>query len=161
MKISVVIPTLNSEKNIGKCLESFNAQTFPPYEIIVVDGKSADSTTEIVEGFDNAKILICEKSGPGPARNLGVEKATGDLIFFSDSDCIADKEVLEHHLKVYKSRTDIDGVMGSIHNWNSKNKVSEFVQKEIMASQWLRSLRPDGTVKYFHTGTYNFSIYRI
>ncbi len=160
MNVSIVIPTFNSENTLKECLESFKNQTYPPHEIIIVDRKSADSTAEITKSFDNAQLLICEKSGPGPARNLGVEKATGDLIFFSDSDCVADNEVLEHHLKVYESRNDIDGVMGSIHNGNPKNKISEFVQREIMASQWLRSLRPDGTVKYFHTGTYNFSIHR-
>lgn len=50
--------------------------------------------------------------------------------------------------------------MGAIGRAGVKNKVSDFVQREIMASQWLRSLNPDGTTKFFHTGTYNFSIYK-
>ena len=161
MKISVVIPTYNSEKTIGECLLSFSKQTYPPHEIVVVDGKSTDSTTKIVKSIKEVKLIINEKSRtPGSSRNRGAETATGEVLFFCDSDCVADKKVLEYHVKAYKSRYGVSGVMGSIRNAGPRNAISNFVQKEIMASQWLRSLNPDGTVKYFHAGIYNFSIYR-
>ena len=62
MKISVVITTYNSEKTIEKCLLSIYQQTHPPYEIIVVDGKSTDSTTEIIRRFDDFEGISQKKS---------------------------------------------------------------------------------------------------
>ena len=159
MKISIIIPTYNSEKTINECLLSLNKQTYPPHEIIVVDGKSTDSTIEIVKKLEGIKLII-KRSTVGKARNIGADVAIGEILFFCDSDCIADPRVLEYHAKAYEKRDDISGVMGAIGRAGVKNKVSDFVQREIMASQWFRSLNSDGTTKFFHTGTYNFSIYK-
>jgi glycosyltransferase involved in cell wall biosynthesis len=160
MKISIIIPTRNSEKTIKKCLESFENQAHSSYEIIVVDGKSSDSTIDIIQDFKDVRLLKNVKIEAGHARNRGAEIATGQILFFCDSDSIAHPKVLEYHSRGYKTRDNISGVMGSIHNASPKNAISKFVQKEIMASQWLRSLNPDGTIRFFHTGTTNFSIYR-
>ncbi len=159
-KISIIIPTYNSEKTLQKCLSSFLDQTYPPHEIITVDGGSTDSTEKIIKSFHNVKWLINKKRLQGPGRNRGAETATGDILFFCDHDCIADKKVLEYHIKVYNNRSDISGIMGAIGNASPRNDISNFVQKEFISSQWLRSLNSDGTVKYFQTGTYNFSMYR-
>lgn len=156
MKISVIIPTYNSEKTVEECLLSLNKQTYPPHEIIVVDGKSTDSTIEIVKRFEGVKSII-KRSTVGKARNIGADVATGEILFFFESDCIADPRVLEYHAKAYEKRDDISGVMGAIGRAGVKNKVSDFVQREIMAGQF-RSLNPDGTTKFVHTGM--FSMYK-
>ena len=111
MKISVVIPTFNSEKTIGECLHSFSKQTYPPHEVIVVDGKSKDSTAKIVKGFDDVKLIINEESHtPGSSRNRGAEAAGGDVLFFCDSDCIADESTLEYHVKAYQGEFGPEGL---------------------------------------------------
>lgn len=160
MKISVVVPTYNSEKTIVECLLALNKQTYPPHEIMVVDGKSTDSTVTIVKNFENVKLITNKKSHrPGSSRNLGAVAATGEILFFCDSDCIADRRVLGFHVKAYEKRDDISGVKGTIRPI-TKNNVSNFVQKQIMAVEWLRNLNRDGTIKSY-LNTANFSIDRI
>jgi glycosyltransferase involved in cell wall biosynthesis len=161
MEISVVIPTYNSEETIRECVCSLLQQTHPPLEIIVVDGRSRDSTTRIARGIEGVTVITNETShSPGSSRNRGAEAAVGDVLFFCDSDCIADSRALKYHVNAYRCRDDIAGVMGAIRNANPGNPVSDFVQREMIASQWSRSLNPDGSVKYLQTGINHFSMYR-
>jgi glycosyltransferase involved in cell wall biosynthesis len=158
MKVSIIIPTYNSEKTVEKCLLSLSEQTHPPCEIIVIDGGSEDSTIEILKKFGDIKLIINKKSNkPGSSRNLGSESAKGEIILFIDSDCIADQRVVEYHVKCYRKRDDIIGVKGAVRSM-AKCHISDFVQKQLMASQWT-NLNSDGTMRLFHAGT-NFSIYK-
>ncbi|OYT53637.1 MAG: hypothetical protein B6U77_03590 [Candidatus Hecatellales archaeon ex4484_218] len=159
MQVSVIIPTYNSEKTIEKCLNSFYIQTYPPSEIIVVDGNSADSTTEIVKRFWDVKLVVNKKfHSPGFLRNLGAKVAKGNILLFCDSDCIADKKLIEYYVESFLSRKDIIGVKGTIRPV-FKNMVSNFVQKQLLAMEWLNNLNKDGTIKTFFN-TANFAIYR-
>lgn len=85
--ISVVLPTFNSANTIESCLNSIFTQTRQADEIIVVDNNSSDSTLKILENYrDGIRLYHCLQPGPGPTRNLGVQKANGNLIAFLDSD---------------------------------------------------------------------------
>tara|TARA_Y100000310_G_scaffold267551_1_gene279589 strand:+ start:640 stop:1305 length:666 start_codon:yes stop_codon:yes gene_type:complete len=81
-KISVVIPTLNEEKNLPHVLD-----TMPQYisEIIVVDGRSKDKTVRIAKQY-NTKILY-DKEGKGSALIKGLKAAKGDIVIMMDADC--------------------------------------------------------------------------
>jgi glycosyltransferase involved in cell wall biosynthesis len=97
MKISVIIPSYNEEKNIERCLKSICAQEgLDDYEIILVDGGSTDRTVEIAEPYV-AKVLSDDSNGPGFARNLGVKECKGEIVVFTD----ADTEVPPGWLKEY------------------------------------------------------------
>ncbi len=158
MKISVVIPTFNSERTIGECLRSLREQSIPPFEIIVVDGKSTDSTTKIVNDFKKVKLLTNEqRDTPGSGRNRGAKTATGDIVFFCDSDCIEDQRALEYHTRAYGARDDIVGIMGSIRRTGIRTRVSVYIQRQIMASEWIENLNQDGTLKR-HLNSANFSM---
>lgn len=149
MKVSVVIPTFNSEITVNDCLFSLYNQTYPPYEVIVVDGGSLDSTIEKIREFRDIKLIQTKEDTPGIARNRGVEVANGDLIFFFDSDCIADKRNLEYHLRAYQKRDDIIGVMGSIRRVKVSTLVSDFRQRQMIRSEWMGNLHKDGTLKSY------------
>ncbi len=89
--VSVIIPTLNSEKLILNCLKSIKNQTYKNIEIIVVDGHSKDRTVDIAKRY--AKVYIYgpdqskERVFGGPyQRNYGVSKAKGKYIYYVDSD---------------------------------------------------------------------------
>lgn len=84
-KLSVVIPCLNEAKTLPGLLDALNAQTLPPYEIIVADAGSKDDTQELARER-GAKVVPGGK--PGPGRNAGARAATGDLIFFLDADVL-------------------------------------------------------------------------
>jgi len=89
MKISIVIPTLNEEKGIGKTLDSIKKDVFKKnkwdLEIIIVDGNSMDKTREIAEK-KGAKIIIEPRKGYGRAYKTGLKHATGDIIVTGDAD---------------------------------------------------------------------------
>lgn len=92
MKISVVVPVFNSENYIKRCIDSITAQTYPEWELILVDDGSTDSSMSILEEYEKAdkriKAIHQENCGPGIARNTGISLATGDYLVFVDSDDI-------------------------------------------------------------------------
>lgn len=88
--VSVVIPVYNEERSIGRCLESIEHQDYPRecIEVIVVDDGSTDRSADIAREH-SVKVLRQENSGPGAARNRGVDEASAEIIAFFDADNIA------------------------------------------------------------------------
>ena len=99
MKISVIVPVFNSSEYVGRCIESVLNQTYDNYELILVDDGSTDNSLSIMEKYSKKdkriKILTQKNSGPGLARNFGINNATGDYIVFIDSDDYIDNTYLE------------------------------------------------------------------
>ncbi|SNR72086.1 glycosyltransferase [Puniceibacterium sediminis] len=93
-RISVVIPHLNQPEFLKRCLLSLQAGSRVPEEIIVVDNGSVALPRDICDAFDGVQLLHQPEPGPGPARNLGTARATGDILAFIDADCLADPEWL-------------------------------------------------------------------
>jgi glycosyltransferase involved in cell wall biosynthesis len=92
--ITVVIPHLNQRLALFRCLAALEAGHRRADEIIVVDNGSTRPPTEICNQFDNVRLLHQPAAGPGHARNLGVEHASGNIIAFIDADCIPSPEWL-------------------------------------------------------------------
>ena len=87
MLFSVVIPTFNRAGYIAATLRSVLAQSCDDFEIIVADDASTDATVSIVRSFgDRVRLFSQPNSGPGVARNLGIQHARGEYIAFLDSD---------------------------------------------------------------------------
>ncbi|MEZ6019211.1 MAG: glycosyltransferase family 2 protein [Planctomycetota bacterium] len=87
MRFSVVIPAYNREGTVGRAIESALAQSYAPFEVIVVDDGSKDGTAAVIEAFGPPVTLIRQPNGGAPvARNTGVRAAKGDWIAFLDSD---------------------------------------------------------------------------
>lgn len=92
--VSVIIPALNEEKYLPRCLESLSHQSRKEhFEIIVVDGGSIDRTAEIAEEY--AHKVIVKPSPVGVARNLGAKHAEGKILAFIDADTMACKSWTE------------------------------------------------------------------
>lgn len=92
-KVSIIIPTFNSEKTLALCLRSIKKQTYPNIETIIVDSYSQDKTVEIAKKFDT-KILLSH-SERSTARNLGSKESTGIFLLFVDSDMELSPKVVE------------------------------------------------------------------
>ena len=111
--VSVVIPTFNSERYIGKCLQSVRNQTYDNIEIIVVDKSSEDKTVEIAKKYQ-AKIFhfeyVVDKTTQ-IQRNIGISKAEGEYLFSMDSDFELTPKVVEESLEVISSDEKIGGVI--------------------------------------------------
>ena len=103
MKISVIVPTYNEEKNIGKTLESIKKIDKKDWEteIIVIDGGSKDDTVKVVKLL-GAKVFVFEHRGIGYAREMGVENAKGEIIAFTDADTTLPFDWLVRHVKALK-----------------------------------------------------------
>ena len=90
MKISIIIPVYNAENYIKDCLNSIINQKFHAIEVIVVDDGSTDSSKEIIQKIaitdSRVSYFYKENSGVSDARNFGLRQATGEYIWFVDSD---------------------------------------------------------------------------
>ncbi len=95
--ISVIIPVFNDAQRLEKCLDSLENQTFPKdrYEIIIVDNASTVDLKGLVNRYKNCHYLYEAKPGSYAARNKGLSSATGEIIAFTDSDCIPATDWIE------------------------------------------------------------------
>lgn len=118
-KVSVIIPTKNEEKHIQKTLESILSQDYPndSFEIIVGDGRSTDSTREIIKKlqFQHPQIqLIDNPEGiVSYALNYAIEKATGELIIRMDSHSFYPKDYISRLVKA-STELNADNVGGRV-----------------------------------------------
>ncbi|NOY65126.1 MAG: glycosyltransferase [Nitrospirae bacterium] len=86
--ISVVIPNYNGSSTIRECLRAVFSSDYDNYEVIVVDDCSTDGSQDIIPEFPCRIIQLKNHAGASSARNRGAEEAEGDILFFTDSDCI-------------------------------------------------------------------------
>ncbi len=110
--ISIVIPTYNSDKLIANLLDSVFKSNVKNFEVIIVDDCSTDDTVEIVKNYPLKLVELRENSGPAKARNIGVKKARGDIIFFLDSDIVLQKGTIEEVEEYFRSNPSSNCVIG-------------------------------------------------
>lgn len=108
MLLSIIIPAYNAERYIKRTIESVLQQTYQLLQIIIVDDGSTDKTASILNWYakkDNRiEIIHKENEGLSSARNAGLEKATGNYVFFLDSDDWLEKNYLETCMEVLKKK---------------------------------------------------------
>ena len=132
IRISVVIATYNRVDVIKDCIESILSQDFPKdrYEIIIIDSSSTDSVKKIIEecfqrSNPEIKYFYQKKEGLASARNLGIDKAIGDIIYFFDDDCIVDKNCLKIVSSAYDTN-DIGGIEGGVAGYHSSTIIQKY-----------------------------------
>jgi hypothetical protein len=109
--VSVIIPTLNEEKYLPRCLQSLTRQSRKErFETIVVDGGSTDRTVEVAE--KHADVVVVEPSPVGAARNIGAKHAKGEILAFIDADTVACERWIEEIAHMLKSHPGAVGVTG-------------------------------------------------
>ncbi len=85
--VSVIMPLYNKRLYVGSSIESVKKQTYPNWELIIVDDGSTDGSAELVPQDDRRiRLLRQPNRGPGAARNRGFQMASGDYIAFIDAD---------------------------------------------------------------------------
>lgn len=87
--VSIIVPAYNAEKYISDMIESVLQQTYPYFELIIVDDASTDRTAQIVQSFRDKRIKLIRHTsnkGPGAARNTAIEAASGKWMAVLDAD---------------------------------------------------------------------------
>jgi glycosyltransferase involved in cell wall biosynthesis len=93
-RVSVVVCAYNAERTMDACLDSLEDLNYPDYEVIVVNDGSTDRTREIAERYAYCRLINQENKGLSAARNVGAAAATGEIVAYTDSDCVADPDWL-------------------------------------------------------------------
>lgn len=151
--ISVVIPAYNSEETIGLAIKGVLSQIeIGEFELIVVDDGSTDKTAQIIKSFSVVKYIYQENAGPASARNRGAHAAEGDIIFFTDSDCIPSPDWIAK-LLVYFCEPEIAVVSGTYDLVDEGSLLSKCIHQEIM---YRHKQHMPVYPKSF--GSYNFSV---
>ncbi|HPQ39173.1 MAG TPA: exopolysaccharide biosynthesis polyprenyl glycosylphosphotransferase [bacterium] len=130
-EVTVVIPAYNAEATLEKCLAALSDQTLDReyYEIIVVNDGSTDDTAKIARNYD-VRVLDQSNQGPAMARNTGAADARGEIIVFTDADCVADRQFLEEMIRPF-SDPSIVGVKG-VYRTQQTRLWARFAQIEFM-----------------------------
>ena len=101
MKFSIIVPVYNVEKYLEKCMRSIVTQSYNDYELIVVIDGATDGSEQVARKVKaefsdkDIQIIVQENKGLGGARNTGMQYATGEYLFFIDSDDYLSKDALE------------------------------------------------------------------
>lgn len=114
--VSVIIPVYNDSARLKLCLQALENQTYSKdlYEVIVVDNASEEDIKSIVSQFSQAKYTYESQSGSYAARNQGISIAKGEILAFTDSDCIPDSNWIEKGVSALQSTPNCGLVAGRI-----------------------------------------------
>lgn len=134
--VSIIIPLYNTEKYLRACLESVLAQTYPSIECIIVDDCSTDSSSQIaLDIIANYQGPICFKlkklhqnEGSSAAKNTGLSEASGEYIYFLDSDDIIDADTILLMVREIQNGS-VDFVAASYDNLHPN--LSDVIKREM------------------------------
>ncbi len=129
MEFSVVVPARNAARTIGACLQGLLEQSVSRdrYEVIVVDDGSADGTDQVVE---RSGVTLIAQSGQGAAaaRNRGASVAQGDILLFTDADCVPEANWVAEMARSFEDQ-EVVGVKG-VYRTRQTRFIPRFVQCE-------------------------------
>ena len=158
MRFSIIIPVYNVEMYISKCIESVKEQTLTDFECLIIDDgtkdKSIEKAIETIGNDERFKIYHKANGGLSDARNYGIDKATGEYLFFLDSDDYIGNTLLEDTYNMAK-KCDSDIVcfdMMYVYD-NDEEKISSGADFEC------KSYKDDKSVIFINNSSNN-KIYR-
>lgn len=123
----MVVPVYNDARAVREMVEHLLRQSLPPHEIVVVDDGSTDDTLDVLKRFGERIILLSKPNGgPASARNYGVTAASGDLIAFTDSDCLPQENWLAELVKGFNNGGDGLGGVGGVIRRADPGLLSEY-----------------------------------
>lgn len=119
--VTIIVPVFNSELYIRGCIEALLNQTYQKLQLILINDGSTDRTYDICKEYKDPRILLLtkENGGASSARNLGLQNATGDYIYFADSDDHLEKDAIRK-LVVLAEEHQVDCVFFEANNYTDE-----------------------------------------
>lgn len=159
--VSVVIPVRNRPSEIAACLKSLARLDYPAekIEIIVVDDASEDDTPKVVSGFPVRLIRQPKRRQAAACRNLGARHASGEMLAFIDSDCLADPMWLRELVPAFRD-PGLGALGGMVDAWFDDNGLDRYekVKSALKMGTWFKRSRMEE--QFFYVPACNFLIRR-
>jgi glycosyltransferase involved in cell wall biosynthesis len=128
-KVSIVVCSYNGARTLRDCMLSLQDLHYPDYEIILVDDGSKDNTQPIMQEFPRVRNIRQKNCGLSVARNVGIAAATGEVIAFTDSDCMADRDWL-----YFLVHTLLSGDFAAVGGPNISPPATDWIQATVGAA---------------------------
>ena len=134
LMISVIVPVYNTEQYLPRCIESILSQSFTDFELLLIDDGSTDGSGKICDAYaekDNRiRVFHKENGGVSSARNMGLDEAKGEWVYFVDSD----DELLHDGLQVLFDNTnkEVDVVLAGFEEVSEEGVISPGVKDRIV-----------------------------
>ena len=134
-KVSIIVNCYNGSKYLKNCLDSIKKQSYRNYELIFWDNKSQDNSKEIFLNFiDDARFKYFESDTHTTlyeARNLAIEKTSGDYIAFLDTDDWWVEDYLSNRIKIFNEKEDHIFSFSNCYHYFQRKKKRKFLQKPL------------------------------
>jgi GT2 family glycosyltransferase len=126
-RVSIVVTAKNEAENIGELLDSIDKfVNLEETEVVVVDGGSTDKTVNIISQYTFVKLVVSQ-SNISKGRNLGVANSKGEIIVFTDADCVVDKDWIKNILKYFEMDTEIGVVGGPYISLDQQGLIAKYL----------------------------------
>lgn len=106
--VSIIIPVYKVERYLNACVESVRAQTFPDWEVLLVDDGSTDNCPQMCDAWaakdPRIRVIHRENGGLSAARNSGIEQARGDFLLFVDSDDLLEPDTVRRAVEAQRAQ---------------------------------------------------------
>jgi len=132
--VSVIIPTRDRPEILRVCLEHLLNQEYPTFEVVVVDNSTDERTQDVLNLFPNVQNIRASK--PNLARNIGIERSSGEILAFIDDDSITKPSWLMNIVAGY-----VDESVGGVGGRVLEKPIDILPSKQIIAK-----IRPDGRI---------------
>lgn len=139
--VSVILPTYNVGSHLRTCLDSILNQTFEDFEVVVVDDGSTDETIDILEGYDDARIRVIQRTENGitSALNRGITEARGEFIARHDGDDYSEPERFEKQVEYLRDNPGV-AVVGT-GAWLVNSRRGRLGQRQVLERPDLEDLQ--------------------
>lgn len=160
---SIIIPVYNRPDELDELLDSLSEQFFKDFEVIVVEDGSQFPSKSIVENYSkyfNVKYFYKENTGPGPSRNFGAERSSGEYLIFLDSDCVLPPVYLrEIHQFIKEYQPDAFGGPDKAHpSFSSIQKAINYSMTSFFTTGGIRGGKK--SLEHFKPRSFNMGISR-
>ncbi len=159
--ISIIIPVRNRQEDLAACLDSLKKLDYPPEktEIIVVDDASSDDSPLVSQRFPVKLIQLKTHKQVSYCRNLAAQQATGEILAFIDSDCVADPLWLKELIPVFRD-PEVGAVGGMVDSYFQDRGLDRYekVKSSLQVSTWFK--RSGHEERFFYVPSCNLLIRR-